>query len=344
MAVLITITTAAADAKVMQFEHLRDELSAQQQELSRRRLHTQEAHRALSHSQGQLEQLQNQLETLSSTDRQKQSQLAVLTDRMSQQQKEVALAKEQTSEACKRLEDCQQAATSLEQQLHSIKGHVVAQNASRQHVQDQLDNTQVQVQEQAATLHEMVEKLDIANSSMLAKDRDIQLLKEQVHSTWMASLVEAMHVCGHVQLQQQHKNTSECCQGRCCVLNMITANRCIHWMQPDQHHCLHLRLKYHSHMQVQQMPALVAQTQVAKQNAQDIQVQLDAAAEQLQMKDQEIMSLRVSSSVRPTQAWLPYASCSQGLYKRMHCCTACTKTCVLECMINFGNHDIKVAS
>ncbi|KAL3135900.1 hypothetical protein ABBQ32_007453 [Trebouxia sp. C0010 RCD-2024] len=211
-----------ADAKVMQFEHLRDELSAQQQELSRRRLHTQEAHRALSHSQGQLEQLQNQLETLSSTDRQKQSQLAVLTDRMSQQQKEVALAKEQTSEACKRLEDCQQAATSLEQQLHSIKGHVVAQNASRQHVQDQLDNTQVQVQEQAATLHEMVEKLDIANSSMLAKDRDIQLLKEQV----------------------------------------------------------------------QQMPALVAQTQVAKQNAQDIQVQLDAAAEQLQMKDQEIMSLR----------------------------------------------------
>ena len=131
-----------------------------------------------------MEQLQNQLEALGSTDRQKQSQLAVLTDKVSQQQKELVLAKEQTAEACKQLEDSQQAITTLEQQLQSVKAHAVAQNASRQHVQDQLDKTKVQMQEQATTLHELVEKLDAANSSVLAKNHEIQLLREQVHSGW----------------------------------------------------------------------------------------------------------------------------------------------------------------
>lgn len=47
-------------------------------------------------------------------------------------------------------------------------------------------------------------------------------------------------------------------------------------------------------MQVQQMQALVAQTQAAKQDAQDTKVQLDASAEQLQRQVQEITSLSVS--------------------------------------------------
>ena len=47
-------------------------------------------------------------------------------------------------------------------------------------------------------------------------------------------------------------------------------------------------------MQVQQMQALVAQTQAAKQDAQQTQAQLDACTERLDKKVQEIISLRVS--------------------------------------------------
>ena len=42
------------------------------------------------------------------------------------------------------------------------------------------------------------------------------------------------------------------------------------------------------------MQALVAQTQAAKQDAQQTQVQLNASTEQLDKKVQEIFSLRVS--------------------------------------------------
>lgn len=48
------------------------------------------------------------------------------------------------------------------------------------------------------------------------------------------------------------------------------------------------------HMQVQQMQALVARTQAAKQDAQQTQVQLDASTELLDKKVQEVISLRVS--------------------------------------------------
>lgn len=90
-------------------------------------------------------------------------------------------------------------------------------------------------------------------------------------------------------------------------------NRCIHCM----HYCLPLWLKYKSHVQVQQMPALVAQAHAAKQDAQDIKEQLDAAAQQLQMKVQDITSLRVSSPCPARTSLLSCACSEQGLYVRM---------------------------
>ena len=42
------------------------------------------------------------------------------------------------------------------------------------------------------------------------------------------------------------------------------------------------------------MPALVAQTQASKQHAEELRVQHDASAEELQFKVQDIVSLRVS--------------------------------------------------
>ena len=185
---LLTVITFAADAKVMQFNHHREEIIACKQELARQTRRHQEVLSTLSHSQTQEKQLQQQLEAHASTDGQKQTHLVMLRQKMSQQQQELALAKEQTAEANQRSEDGQQAAVALEQQIQSVKAHAVAQNASRQQVQHQLDSTQVQLQEQADTVRKLVEQLDIAKSSMLAKDNDIKVLREQVHGEGIAAL------------------------------------------------------------------------------------------------------------------------------------------------------------
>ena len=176
----------------MQFNHLREQLTVRKQELARESLRHQEVLSALSRSQTQENLLQKQLEAYASTDGQKQSQLAMLRQKMSQQQHELALAKEQTAEANQRSEDSQQAAIALEQQMESIKMHAVAQNASRQQVQNQLDSTRVQVQGQADAVRRLVEQLDIANSSTLAKDTKIKLLSEQVHGEGIAVLAWAL--------------------------------------------------------------------------------------------------------------------------------------------------------
>ena len=185
---LTTVITSAADAKVMQFNHLREELTARKQELARQSLRHQEVLSTLSHSQTQEKQLQKQLEAHVSTDGQKQSELVMLRQKMSQLQQELTLAKEQTAEANQRNEDSQQAAFALEQQIQSIKAHAAAQTASRQQVQHQLDSTQVQLQGQADTVRKLVEQLDITNSSMLAKDNDNKLLSEQVREDCITGL------------------------------------------------------------------------------------------------------------------------------------------------------------
>lgn len=174
----------------MQFSHLREELITRKHELARESQHKQEALSVLSCCQAEQEQLQKQLEAVANTDRHRQSQLAVLTDKVSQQQQEVTQAKEQTAEANQRFEDSQLAAAALEQQLKGISSHAASQIASREHVQHQLESSQVQVQEQADTVRKLVEKLDVANASMLAKDQDIKLLNGQVHSRITASLVD----------------------------------------------------------------------------------------------------------------------------------------------------------
>lgn len=177
---LTTASIFAADAKVMQFDRLKEDLTARKQELVRESLRRNEVLSALSQSQTQEKQLQKQLEAHTRTAGQKQSEIAMLKQKMSQQQQELALAKEQAAEAKKHIEDRQQAATAFEKQIESIKAHAAAQTASRQRVEQQLTSTQVQQQEQADTVCKLVEKLDAASSSMLAKDENIKLLNEQV--------------------------------------------------------------------------------------------------------------------------------------------------------------------
>lgn len=179
---MLTIaSTSAADAKVMQFNRLKEDLTARKQELARESLRRNEVLSALSHSQTQEKQLQKQLKAHTRTDGQKQSENAMLRQKVSQQQQELALAQEQTAQANKCSEDRQQAAIAYEKQIESIKAIAVAQTASRQQVEQQLASTRVQQQEQADTVCKLVEKLDAASSSMLAKDENIKFLNEQVH-------------------------------------------------------------------------------------------------------------------------------------------------------------------
>lgn len=200
---LTVASISAADAKVMQFNRLKEDLTASKQELARESLRRNEVLSALSHSQTQEKQLQKQLEAYTRTGGQKQSEIAMLRQKMSQQQLELALAKEQTAEANKRSEDRQQAATAFEKQIGSIKAHAAAQTASRQQVEQQLASTRVQQQEQADTVCTLVERLDAASASMLAKDENIKLLNEQVH---IASLAFE-HCISSSVLQMQKRNS-----------------------------------------------------------------------------------------------------------------------------------------
>lgn len=74
----------------------------------------------------------------------------------------------------------QQAASELQQDLHNIKQQAAATDASRQHVQQQLEMTKQQLLEKEQTLTDMADQLDALTSAVAAKEGSIQLLQQQV--------------------------------------------------------------------------------------------------------------------------------------------------------------------
>ena len=78
------------------------------------------------------------------------------------------------------------------------------------------------------------------------------------------------------------------------------------------------------------MPALVAQTQASKQHAEELRVQLGASAEELQLKVQDIVSLRVSLSCPMAAQALSLFACCEHNVQKAYACGACIKHAFLK--------------
>lgn len=177
---LITTMHDAAETKALQLDRLKEQFFGKQQEIAKQHLQHEELLTALSHSQAEQQQLQEQINMHIVAKKQIQAHLEELTRQKLHQQQQLALAAEQIAEINRQLDDSQQAATALQQQLDSVKAHADAQSASRQHAEQQLGSSKAQLQEQTNVARSLVEKLDNADSCGRAKDQEIELLKEQV--------------------------------------------------------------------------------------------------------------------------------------------------------------------